>query len=87
MTHPAVWNTRLQCKIYKLQYDFFYHHGKIWLPTWECCDTEDCIELFMNIDANVIIITIYAGNNPDMILVRSGDTWAISQCGLIYSGT
>jgi hypothetical protein len=73
--NEPVWREDLQTYVSSLTYDFTTRIGRlIMLP--DCCtDMRGVIVLFERIDPRVACVETFAGEQPDTIYLRRGNTW------------
>jgi hypothetical protein len=73
------WDSKLQCAVQKLQYDFRTKTGRLEFPEGDCCDMSGAISLFAAIDKDVRVIDTYAGGKPDTIYRRGqgSEEWVV----------
>jgi hypothetical protein len=73
---------RLKCRVHRLSYDFNTRIGDIYFAAGHCCDMQGCVDLFLGIDPDVLIIRTYAGREPDTVYrfnVGDSGEWAAYQ--------
>jgi hypothetical protein len=66
-------NTKLQCEIVGLQYDFKAKTGLLYMGENSCCDMGGCLDLFKAIDKGVRIILTYSGSAQDTSYYKLND--------------
>jgi hypothetical protein len=59
----------LKCFVLAVSYDFL-KHGRLDMPSAECCSMGGCIDLFQKIDADVQRIETFAGGERDTTYIR-----------------
>jgi hypothetical protein len=74
-TTYGVHDSRLQCRVLSLEYNFECHTGHIFFPPGNCCDMEGCINFFKNIDKEVNCIMTFAGGERDTSYWRKNNEW------------
>ena len=75
-----LFDVRLQCVVYAVEYDFKSRVGKLVMSNESCCDMHECINLFKSIDPKVKSIKTYAGKLLDTCYDMDGQNiWRVIQ--------
>ncbi|MFS2324631.1 hypothetical protein U2P60_04300 [Brucella sp. H1_1004] len=77
------YHNELQCKAYRIHYDFSLKSGTLFIESGACTDMHGCIALFERIDPNVSLIRTFAGGDADTIYRRGKRRWSAFAAGAV----
>ena len=72
MTH----GTHCTCGVMGISYNFATKEGLIFAVEEGCRMTESCIDIFLKVDPEVLLIHIFVGGTSDVICIRKNDSWS-----------